>query len=83
MITIQEDYFTPEDPTANIIELAKNKMDRTEKYDFGSPFPRVRYVYEKKKGYCAKYQIDFLMVEDGMKRLVQIVFPMILLGKSP
>jgi hypothetical protein len=67
MLTIQANALKEHDPNKSPTEEAKEKMDRTELYDFVCPFPRVRYLYEKKNLGCPKYFIDFLMVEDGMK----------------
>ncbi|KAL3933141.1 MAG: hypothetical protein SGBAC_010528 [Bacillariaceae sp.] len=61
-------------------EQAKAKMDKAESYDFISPFPKVSYLYDTKKRYCPKFLVTFLMVEDGMKKFVEIVAPMFLIA---
>lgn len=65
---------------ATILEQAKDKMDRAENYDFISPFPKISYLYDTNKKYCPKFLVRFLMVEDGMKKFVEIVFPMFLIA---
>ena len=57
-----------------------DKMDRTTSYDFVSPFPTVQYLYDPKKDYCPKYLVSFLMVDQGMKKFVEVVFPMLLVA---
>mmetsp|Transcript_5210 Transcript_5210/g.12470 ORF Transcript_5210/g.12470 Transcript_5210/m.12470 type:complete len:420 (+) Transcript_5210:227-1486(+) len=61
-------------------DQAKDKMDKAESYDFISPFPKVSYLYDTKKRYCPKYLVTFNMVEDGMKKFVEIVAPMFLIA---
>lgn len=61
-------------------EEAFTKIDRSKKYDFTKPFPHVQYFYDTKKKYCPKFMISFLLVEDGMKKFVEVVFPMFLIG---
>ncbi|CAJ1940056.1 unnamed protein product [Cylindrotheca closterium] len=59
---------------------AKEKIDRSYVYDFASPFPTITYYYDTTKHYCPKYSVSFLLVEDGMKKFIEIVFPMILIA---
>lgn len=64
----------------DLIRQAKDKIDKTYVYDFVSPFPHITYLYDTKKKYCPKYMVTFLLVEDGMKKFIEIVFPMILIA---
>jgi hypothetical protein len=63
-----------------LIRQANDKIDKSYVYDFVSPFPNVTYLYDTEKKYCPKYLVTFLLVEDGMKKFIEIVFPMILIA---
>jgi hypothetical protein len=63
-----------------LIRQAKDKIDKSYVYDFVSPFPNVTYLYDTQKKYCPKYLVTFLLVEDGMKKFIVVVFPMILIA---
>jgi hypothetical protein len=78
MFCVQKDQLVPSE--GSILEQAKDKMDKAETFDFISPFPKVSYLYDTNKKYCPKFMLKFLMVEDGMKRFVEIVFPMFLIA---
>eukprot|EP00980_Cylindrotheca_fusiformis_P021949 scaffold8800_cov107-Cylindrotheca_fusiformis.AAC.5 len=65
MFCIQKEQLLSKEGIS-ILEQAKDKMDRAESYDFISPFPKVSYLYDTNKKYCPKFQVTFLMVEDGM-----------------
>lgn len=62
------------------VKEAMIKIDRSRKYDFVSPFPHVQYFYDTKKEYCPKFMISFLLVEDGIKKFVEVFFPLFLIG---
>ncbi|KAL3945089.1 MAG: hypothetical protein SGBAC_000818 [Bacillariaceae sp.] len=70
------------DPSENLglLVQAKEKIDKSYVYDFASPFPTVTYFYDPGKKYCPKYSVSFMLVEDGMKKFIEIVFPMILIA---
>ncbi|CAJ1946550.1 unnamed protein product [Cylindrotheca closterium] len=64
-----------------LFEQAKEKIDKSYVYDFVSPFPNITYLFDNSaKKYCPKYSIQFLLVEDGMKKFFEIVFPMLLIA---
>lgn len=65
---------------STLFRQAKEKIDKSYIYDFVSPFPNITYLYDEGKGYCPKYSIQFLLVEDGMKKFIEIVFPMLLIA---
>jgi len=79
MFSIQKDSMS-DVKGLTAFQMAKDKMDQADSYDFISPFPKVAYLYDTKKRYCPKFQLTFLMVEDGMKKFVEIVAPMILIA---
>ncbi|CAJ1931356.1 unnamed protein product [Cylindrotheca closterium] len=78
MFSIQKDQMT--ETKGSDFDKAKDKMDKADSYDFISPFPKVAYLYDTNKRYCPKFMITFLMVEDGMKKFVEIVAPMFLIA---
>jgi hypothetical protein len=91
MFGIQKDFTRPgRNPSEKLpffrskesalIRQAKEKIDKSYVYDFVSPFPNVTYLYDTEKKYCPKYLVTFLLVEDGMKKFIMIVFPMILIA---
>ena len=63
-----------------LFEQAKDKMDKSYVYDFVSPFPNVTYLYDTKKKYCPKYSMRFMLIEDGMQKFMEIVFPIFLIA---
>lgn len=78
MFCVQKDQLLASE--GSILEQANDKMDKADGYDFISPFPKVSYLYDTNKKYCPKFMLRFLMVEDGMKKFVEIVFPMFLIA---
>ena len=85
-ICLQEDQLLPaladgvQLSEKEMLKEAMNKMDKTENYDFVSPFPEVKFLFDRKKKYSPKYIIKFVMVENGYKRFVEVVFPMLLVA---
>lgn len=61
-------------------EAILDKMDKTTRYDFISPYPKVEYYYDTKKEYCPKFCITFYLVESGMNKFVETVLPMLLIS---
>lgn len=79
MFCVQKEQFLNKEDSS-ILEQTKDKMDRVEGFEFITPFPKISYLYDPNKKYCPKFMVKFLMVEDGMKKLVEIVCPMILMA---
>jgi len=61
-----------------ITEQVSDKIDKTKKFDFLSPYPKVFYEYENKKDYCPRFVLSFYIVESGLQKLVSIILPILL-----
>eukprot|EP00541_Cyclophora_tenuis_P000160 CAMPEP_0116563116 /NCGR_PEP_ID=MMETSP0397-20121206/12547_1 /TAXON_ID=216820 /ORGANISM="Cyclophora tenuis, Strain ECT3854" /LENGTH=313 /DNA_ID=CAMNT_0004089509 /DNA_START=50 /DNA_END=992 /DNA_ORIENTATION=+ len=57
-----------------------DKLDRSVQYDFVTPYPEVRYLYDPEKEYCPSLEITFYVVSGGMSNFVSIIFPMFLIA---
>jgi len=62
----------------DITALILDKIDKTKKYDFISPYPKVYFEYEKKKDYAPRFVLSFYCITSGFKKFVSIILPMFL-----
>jgi len=54
----------------------KNKMDRSNNYDFVTPIPEICYTV--KNNCCSKYSVTFYLVDSGFSKFVTTIVPLIL-----
>ncbi|CAJ1948553.1 unnamed protein product [Cylindrotheca closterium] len=78
MFSIQPDLWRED--SRSPMQQANDIMDQSENYDLVSPFPRVSYIYNSQKNYCPKFRVQFLMVQNGTKKLLEILVPMVLIA---
>jgi len=63
-----------------VMDRLKTKLDKTSCYDFITPLPKVAYYHDENKNYCSKFEVSYILVEQGEAKFVQIVCPMILIS---
>jgi len=61
-----------------IVDQILDKIDKSKKYNFLSPYPKVYYEYDGKKKYCPRFVVSFYAVTSGFQKMVSIILPMIL-----
>eukprot|EP00588_Corethron_pennatum_P005315 CAMPEP_0194282140 /NCGR_PEP_ID=MMETSP0169-20130528/22468_1 /TAXON_ID=218684 /ORGANISM="Corethron pennatum, Strain L29A3" /LENGTH=368 /DNA_ID=CAMNT_0039027383 /DNA_START=318 /DNA_END=1421 /DNA_ORIENTATION=- len=61
----------------DLLEQIRNKMDRSNFYEFVTPIPKVTYIL--KGDNCSKLLIDFYFVESGVAKFVKVLSPMMLI----
>lgn len=78
MFRIEPDSWHPD--SRSPMYQAKDIIDQSESYDLVSPFPRVSYIYNPEKNHCCQFRVRFLMVQNGSKKMLEILAPMILIA---
>mmetsp|Transcript_17360 Transcript_17360/g.22570 ORF Transcript_17360/g.22570 Transcript_17360/m.22570 type:complete len:406 (+) Transcript_17360:181-1398(+) len=57
-----------------------DKLDKTKLFDFISPYPEIRYEYDVKKKYCARYTLTFYCIKGGFTKFMTIILPIFLIA---
>lgn len=62
-------------------EDLESKLDHSSAYSLVSPYPEVRFLYEKKdNGYCPRYEVSFYLTDSGNTKLFKVTLPMMLIA---
>jgi len=64
----------------NKMERILDKIDKSKKFDFISPYPKIYYEYDADKDYCPRYVVTFYCVTSGLHKFISIIFPMVLIS---
>ncbi|VEU36815.1 unnamed protein product [Pseudo-nitzschia multistriata] len=54
------------------------KIDKSENYDFVSPYPQIYYQYDKRKNYCPRFVLSFIVNKYSFACFVRFILPMFL-----
>lgn len=58
----------------------KEKLDQVQRYELVSPYPRAVYYFDKKKNYCPRYTITFVMKNKGIDKQIATILPLFLVS---
>jgi len=63
------------------IEKDMDELDKSKKFDFITRCPAVQYFMDSnKKKQCKKFKVDFLLIDDGIGKLIKFYLPFLLIS---
>jgi len=77
-ITFRPDIaISTNDLSQNVTVTPVKELDRSKNYDFITTCPSVKYFMDCGKN-CNEFSVDFLLVDDGLKKFYKFCFPLFL-----
>jgi len=67
-------------PSGPLISEAVKKVNKLESFELVSPYPRVCFFFDKKKNYCPRYSVHFVLKNKGVERQVATLLPLVLVS---
>jgi len=62
------------------IEKEMDELDKRKKFDFITSCPSVQYFMDSNKECCKKFKVDFLLIDDGIGKLIKFYLPFLLIS---
>jgi len=86
LITTIQPVSDPQITDAGFFSISKQKnalrekLDQVQRYELISPYPKVCYYFDKKKNYCPRYTITFVMKNKGIDKQIATILPLLLVS---